>query len=100
MPASRRPACDVCSILHSALLGFAGIHDDKKMGIQQVEIAADHGHYLRPFTKIFLALAALCDKKAGCCQCVARRTRRENRFLSVALAEIKVSPTAITPEMN
>ena len=39
-------------------LGFAGIHGDKKTGIQQLEIAADHGHYLRPFAKILLALAA------------------------------------------
>ena len=43
-------------------LGFAGIHGDKKTGIQQLEIAADHGHYLRPFAKILLALAALREK--------------------------------------
>jgi len=45
------------------LLGFAGIHGDKKEGIRQLEIAADHGHYLRPFAKIMLALAALREKK-------------------------------------
>ena len=44
-------------------LGFAGIHGDKKVGIQQLEIAADHGRYLRPFAKIMLALAALREKK-------------------------------------
>lgn len=44
-------------------LSFAGIHGDKKAGIQQLEIAADHGHYLRPFAKILLALAALREKK-------------------------------------
>ena len=44
-------------------LGFAGIHGDKKAGIQQLEIAADRGHYLRPFAKILLALAALREKK-------------------------------------
>ena len=44
-------------------LGFAGIHGDKKVGIQQLAIAADHGHYLRPFAKILLALAALREKK-------------------------------------
>jgi tetratricopeptide (TPR) repeat protein len=43
-------------------LGFAGIHGDRKAGIQQLEIAAEHGHYLRPFTKILLALAALREK--------------------------------------
>jgi len=40
-------------------LRFAGVHGDKKLGIQQLEIAADRGHYLRPFAKILLALAAL-----------------------------------------
>jgi hypothetical protein len=44
-------------------LGFAGIHGDKKVGIQQLQIAADHGHYLRPFAKILLAMAALREKK-------------------------------------
>lgn len=44
-------------------LGFAGIHGDKEVGIQQLAIAADHGHYLRPFVKILLALAALREKK-------------------------------------
>lgn len=44
-------------------LGFAGIHGDKKGGIQQLEIAAARGHYLRPFAKILLALAALRQKQ-------------------------------------
>jgi hypothetical protein len=49
--------------LKQFVLGFAGIHGNKKTGIQQLEIAADHGHYLRPFAKIMLALAALREKK-------------------------------------
>lgn len=44
-------------------LGLAGIHGNKKLGIQQLEIAADHGHYLRPFAKILLAMVALRQKK-------------------------------------
>ncbi|HEU4635152.1 MAG TPA: hypothetical protein VFS41_03180 [Edaphobacter sp.] len=44
-------------------LGFAGIHGSKQVGIRQLEIAAAHGHYLRPFAKIMLALAALREKK-------------------------------------
>jgi len=44
-------------------LGFVGIHGDKQTGIQQIEIAADRGRYLRPFAKIILALAALREKK-------------------------------------
>jgi hypothetical protein len=44
-------------------LGFIGIHGDKTLGIQQLEVAADKGHYLRPFAKVLLALAALREKK-------------------------------------
>jgi predicted Zn-dependent protease len=44
-------------------LSFAGIHGDKTAGIRQLQIAADHGHYLRPFAKILLALAALREKQ-------------------------------------
>jgi hypothetical protein len=44
------------------VLGFAGIHGDKKKGIAQLETAAKYGHYLRPFAKILLALTALREK--------------------------------------
>jgi hypothetical protein len=44
-------------------LFFAGIHGDKSGGIQQLEVAAAHGHYLRPFAKILLALAALRERR-------------------------------------
>ncbi len=49
--------------LKKFFLGFAGIHGDKKAGIQPLESAAERGHYLRPFAKILLALAALRQKK-------------------------------------
>lgn len=40
-----------------AFLWFGGIHGDKTRGIQQMQLAADDGHYLKPFAKILLALA-------------------------------------------
>lgn len=40
-----------------AFLWFGGIHGDKDRGIEQMQLAAEHGHYLRPFAKILLALA-------------------------------------------
>ncbi len=40
-----------------AFLWFGGIHGDKGRGIQQMQLAAEHGHYLKPFAKILLALA-------------------------------------------
>ena len=44
-------------------LHFKGISGDKRGGIQQLEIAAARGRYLRPFAKILLAMAALREKK-------------------------------------
>ena len=43
-------------------LKFKGISGDKKGGIEQLEIAAARGRYLRPFAKIILAMAALREK--------------------------------------
>ena len=83
-------------------LGFAGIHGDKKVGIQQLQIAADHGHYLRPFAKILLAMAALREKKPE----VARTQLNEliaefpeNPLFADELAKIKRFPgTTIPPQ--
>jgi tetratricopeptide (TPR) repeat protein len=44
-------------------LHFKGISGDKRRGLQQLEIAASRGRYLRPFAKILLAMAALREKK-------------------------------------
>jgi hypothetical protein len=78
-------------------LSFAGIHGDKKAGLQQIEITADHGDYLRPFAKILLALAALREKKTE----VARTQLKElvaefpeNPLFVSELAKLEVSPAA------
>ena len=44
-------------------LRLKGIKGDKAGGIQQLELAATRGRYLRPFAKILLALAALREQK-------------------------------------
>jgi hypothetical protein len=83
-------------------LSFAGIHGDKKVGIQQLEIVADHGRYLRSFAKILLALTALREKKpevahAQLSELVAEFP--ENQLLASELAKVKVAPAAaITPQ--
>jgi tetratricopeptide (TPR) repeat protein len=89
------------SELKKFLLGFAGIHGDKKVGIQQLEIVADHGHYLRPFAKILLALAAIREKKTE----VARKQLTElvaefpeNSLFVSELAKLNVLPVAATPQ--
>jgi hypothetical protein len=40
-----------------AFLWFGGIHGDRDKGMEQLRRAADHGQYLRPFAKAWLALA-------------------------------------------
>jgi tetratricopeptide (TPR) repeat protein len=87
-------------VLKRFFVGFAGIHGDKKVGIQQLEIAADHGHYLRPFAKILLALVALREKRTE----VARTQFKElvaefpeNPLFASELTKLEVSPAAAIP---
>jgi hypothetical protein len=42
---------------------FDNVNGDKKVGIQHVQMVANHGHFLKPFAKILLAIAALRDKR-------------------------------------
>ncbi|MGD0695357.1 MAG: hypothetical protein ABSB82_10950 [Terriglobia bacterium] len=44
-------------------LRLGGIRGDRELGMTQLETAALKGHYLRPFAKILLALAALREKQ-------------------------------------
>jgi len=83
------------------LLGFSGIHGNKKVGTQQLEIAAESGHYLRPFAKILLALAALREKKTE----VARKQLQdlvaefpENPLFASELAKLNVPPATVSPQ--
>ena len=40
-----------------AFLWFGGLHGDRARGMEQMQSAAEHGHYLGPFAKVMLALA-------------------------------------------
>jgi hypothetical protein len=40
------------------LLWFGGVRGDRQRGMEQLEVAAERGHYLRPLAKALLALAA------------------------------------------
>lgn len=40
------------------LLWFGGIRGDRQRGMEQLQVAAERGHYLRPLAKALLALAA------------------------------------------
>jgi hypothetical protein len=44
-----------------AFLWFGGIHGDRERGLEQLQRAAEHGHYLQVFAKAWLALA--CERE-------------------------------------
>jgi hypothetical protein len=44
------------------LLQIYGAHTDKELGIQKLQVTAEKGHYLLPFARLLLAVAALRDK--------------------------------------
>jgi len=75
-----------------AFLGFAGIHGDKKLGIQQLQIAANQGHYLRPFAKVLLAMVALREKKPDLARVQLKQLVAEfphNPLFTTELAKIR-----------
>jgi hypothetical protein len=45
------------------LIRFGGFHGDRALGMQQLAITAAKGHYLRPYAKITLGLAAMREKQ-------------------------------------
>ena len=45
------------------LIRFGGFHGDRALGMQQLEMTAASGHYLRPYAKLTLGLAAMREKK-------------------------------------
>jgi len=77
-------------------LRIGGIRGYKRAGMHQLALAAEHGHYLKPFAKMMLFLASLREKQPG----AARRwlaeleadlpespvVRRERARLDLALA--------------
>jgi len=47
------------------LLRIYGAETDKNVGIQKLELTGTKGHYLLPFARLLLAVAALRDKNPG-----------------------------------
>jgi tetratricopeptide (TPR) repeat protein len=81
-------------------LWFGGIHGDKRGGMQQLTTAATRGHYLRPFAKIFLALAALREKQVELARTHLRELLAEfpeNPLFARELAKVNLPPPAVPP---
>lgn len=81
-------------------LHFKGIRGDKRGGLQQLEIAASRGRYLRPFAKILLAMAALREKKTALARVQLAELVAEfpeNPLFLRELAKLDSSPDAAFP---
>lgn len=79
-------------------LSFAGIHGNKQLGIQQLQIAAERGDYLRPFAKIMLALVALREKKPEVARVQPHELVAEypeNQLFVSELAKLNVTPALV-----
>ena len=44
------------------VLSWAGSKTDKDEGLRELKLTAEKGHYLEPFARLLLAIAALRDK--------------------------------------
>lgn len=60
------------------LLRATGARVDREKGLEQLRMTALHGHYLEPFAKLVLAVAALRDKNQGLAQNLLQELH--NRF--------------------
>ncbi|HJY85530.1 MAG TPA: hypothetical protein VKE24_01720 [Candidatus Acidoferrales bacterium] len=81
-------------------LSFGGIHGDKKGGIEQLSIAAKRGHYLRPFAKLLLGLAALREKQLVMARTQLRQLVEEfpdNPLFAQELAKLNKTVAAANP---
>jgi len=83
------------------LLWFGDIHGDKKLGMEQMQQAAEKGRYLKPFAKILLALAARREKKNALAQKLLRELTDEFPSSTLFAAEYaKAMGRPIPAEMH
>lgn len=85
------------------MLWFGGIHGDKKLGMQQMQNAADSGRYLAPFAKILLALSARREKQNTLAQKLFRELSEEfpessQYAVEYAKAMGKLPPAELKPQ--
>jgi hypothetical protein len=81
------------------IIWFGGYHGDRALGMQQVSIAAASAHYLRPYAKLILGLAAMREKQWGLARTELEQLTAEfpnNQKFAYELAKIKgsISPAA------
>jgi hypothetical protein len=74
------------------ILRMTGSETDKEEGLQRLRLAADKGHYLAPFARLLLAVAALRDKDPQTARILLAGLAKEfpdNQLYVVELARIQ-----------
>lgn len=74
------------------ILRAGGTQTDKETGLKNLRIVAEKGHYLAPFARVFLAIAALHDHdKAGARELMEHLAHEfpENNFYAHQLAQLR-----------
>ena len=73
------------------LLQLGGAETDKQLGIEKLRLTAEKGHYLRPYARLLLAVAALRDKDRPTARSILSGLARafpHNRLYSEELARL------------
>ena len=55
------------------IIRFGGFHGDRVLGMRQLALSAKSGHYLRPYAKLTLGLAAMREKQPDLARTALRR---------------------------
>ena len=77
------------------VLRITGAQTDKETGLQKLRITASKGHYLMPYARMLLAVAALRDHQTDQARSLLEGLSREfphNRLYASELAKLKVPP--------
>jgi hypothetical protein len=77
------------------LLRIGGVSGDKEKGIEELQMTADHGHYLAPFARILLAIAYVRDKDKSRAKELLASLRDEfpkNPLFANELARLSAAP--------
>ncbi len=74
------------------LLKMTGSQTDKQVGIEKLQLTAAHGHYLKPYARLLLAVAALRDKDDAKARSLLQDLSSQypqNRLYASELAKLK-----------
>jgi hypothetical protein len=74
------------------VLQLAGAETDKEAGLEKLKMTADKGHYLRPYARLLIAVAALRDQDRGTAIRILTDLSKQfphNRLYSEELAHIQ-----------